>query len=507
MGFEFLPGPRGPSPCWDGKRLTSAYDPEREAQRWAEAVPAESGSLVFVAGDPLGLASAALAARGVSAVALLPGRPARDQGAPEIPREVLSWAPEDGPLEAFLANVFETTGPDQVVWQLWPSFERLAPETALAWSRRFRDYYRTVQGSWLTHRRFGPRLWRNALRNLLEWEHPVSLVPGDRPLVIAASGPSLDDGLALLAAHRDEFDLWALPSSFETLVRRGLAPDAGVATDGGFYAREHLHRLAGTRVPVLAALSSAPDPVLASLPGLYFSQGLPIERGLLTEWGSPWPEVPSQGTVAVTALRLALGATTGPVYIAGLDLAYRDLRGHTSPHTVDRRLDALHQRLAPAEGLWAERLFEQATVVHDGARTSPALLTYARWFASQARFPRAVHRIAPSAVRWDGMVELAWNQAPVHWSSCPGKRRVGWTPLLRAPDRAARRQAAARALKALDAKIRASAADDPWLIETARTAVPEALAEDFQARRLGKSSDRARTELAPFLENLREEFL
>ena len=502
MAFEVAAGPRGPAPSWNGKLLTSAYDPGREARIWAEAVKAPPSSLVFVAGDPLGFAAAALAPRGVRALALLPGASARAW----VPRGVEAWAPEDGPLESFLSDVFETTGPDAVVWEVWPAFERLAPDTALDWSRRFRDLYRTVQGSWLTQRRFGPRFWRNSLRNFLDCRHPVRLVPGHRPLVVAASGPSLDDGLAVLARYRDLFDLWALPSSFETLVRRGLIPDAGVATDGGFYAREHLQRLAGTAVPMLAALGSAADPVLAGRPCLFFSQGMAVERALLESAGSPFPEVPSQGTVAVTALRLALAATTGPVFIAGLDLSFRDLKGHTSPHTVDRRLEGLQNRLRPTEGLWAERWFEQATVVHEGVRTSPALMTYAGWFRSRARFDRPVFRVSPSALHWNSMTEVGWEQASDLWRRHGNRSAIDWVPAP-AAGKNQREQAARNALEALRLRAVEAAPDAPWLVEAARTAVPDALAEDFRARRAGKVSSAAKAALGPFLGALEEEFL
>jgi len=316
--------------------------------------------------------------------------------------------------------------------------------------------------------------------------------------VIAASGPSLDDGLEVLTRHRHRFDLWALPSSFETLVRRDLLPDAGVATDGGFFAREHLQRLAGTQVPVLAALASAPDPVLAGRPCLFFSQGLALERALLQGVGTPFPEVPSQGTVAVTALRLALEATTGPVFIAGLDLAFRGLRGHTSPHTVDRRLADRDHRLTPSEGLWAERLFEQAAVVRDGALTSPALWTYALWFQTRARFSRPVYRIAPSALHWDSMTEVSWEAAEKLWNRHEG-RPTAWTEAPRQSNRAQRRQGAYDALAALRARVDAAAPNDPWVIETAKTAVPEALAEDFRTWRQGKQGTAARDSLGPFL--------
>ena len=498
MGFEILTGPQGPSPQWDGKQLVSAYSPDREVQRWVETLNPTPGSLVFVAGDPLGLASRALVDRGCRAIALLPGPEAKawTQG-------VESWAPGDCPLEVFLSSIFDTTGPEGVVWEVWPSFERLAPEVVLDWSRRFRDHFRTVQGTWLTQRAFGRRFWANAVRNLQDWEHPTALVPGDRPLVIAASGPTLDDGLDTLARNRHLFDLWALPSSFETLVRRGIMPDAGVATDGGFYAREHLHRLAGTDLPLLAALGSSPDRELSRRRVLFFSQGMPVEKALLEAWGTPFPEVPSQGTVAVTALRLALEATSGPVFIAGLDLSYRDLRGHTSPHTVDRRLEALHHRLQPLEGQWAQRLFDQAPLVVEGVRTAPALWTYALWFRSRAKFSRPVFRIAPSGLRWNSMTEVSWNQSVDQWKAKGGSRPIRWTNLP-SQDRAQRGFKVAQALGNLRERVSRAGPEDPWLIEVARTAVPEALAQEYRHRRMAQATPLLKEALIDFLTNLQE---
>jgi len=482
--------------------LSSAYAPEKEARTWAESLGCGPGSLVFVAGDPWGLASLALQNRGIQAVALLPGRASLPWVAPGLPR----WVPEESSLETFLADLFETTGPEAVQWTVWPAFERLAPSVAQDWSHRFRDHFRTVQGSWLTQNYFGRKYWKNSLRNLLTWNRPARLVPGDRPVVIAASGPSLNDGFEVLARHRARYDLWALPSSFSTLVQRGLAPDVGVATDGGYYAKEHLHCLGPTEVPVLAALSSAPDPVLSQRPCQFFSQGMPVEQALFQSLGHPFAEVPSQGTVAVTALRLALEATSGPVFIAGLDLAFRDLRGHTSPHTVDRTLESRQGRFFPTEGLWAQRLFEQATEVHDGVRTSPALLTYAGWFRTRARFPRPVYRIAPSGLHWGSMTELTWDEAAARIHQAPGGQPQGWslTPGL-SPAR--RRDSVDRALRALQLRVASCAEDDPWLVNLARTAAPQALAEDFRARRRGLASDRARAAVGPFLDQLRDEVL
>ena len=498
MAFEIRAGARGPSALWNGLQLASSYDAPREARRWAESLSA-AHLLVFVAGDPWGLAAQALQTSGARAVALLPGNAAK----PHVPAGVTAWAPEDGGLERLIRGHLEDWGPDAVSWQVWPAFERHAPELALEWSRLFRDVYRRVQGSWLTQTRFGPRFWTNAVRNARDWEHGTVFRPGTRPVVIAASGPSLEESLPALREHRQRFELWALPSSFEVLLRRGLIPDAGVATDGGYYAREHLQRLAGTAVPLLAALTSAPDPVLAERPTLLFSQGMAVERPLLAAVMPGFGEVPSQGTVAVTAIELALAATSGPVCIAGLDLSFRDLRAHAAPHTVDRRLLSAHSRLTPYESQLAENLFSQAPVTAEGTRTAPALLTYAGWFRSGARFRRTVYRLAPSALRWSSMTGLQVNEAAALWRTA-GTDAVRWETVRSWPDAARRRQAVDAALTGLLERTEAAAEDDPWLVEAARTGAPRALAEDLRARRQGLPSGKAKLELCDFLRALRE---
>src|SRR6185369_10105830 len=119
MPFEIRHGPRGPSAYWEGKLLTSTYDHDKEARAWASRVSAERGALVFVAGDPWGLAARALVERGVRAIALLPGRASR----PLVPEGIEAWSAEQETLEARVQKVFETTGPDGVVWEVWPAFE------------------------------------------------------------------------------------------------------------------------------------------------------------------------------------------------------------------------------------------------------------------------------------------------------------------------------------------------------------------------------------------------
>ncbi|MEI8093186.1 MAG: 6-hydroxymethylpterin diphosphokinase MptE-like protein [Spirochaetales bacterium] len=410
----------------NGKALFSAYDPEKEATRWIGSLELAPTGTLFLLGDAGGYLEAAVAVHSpsVRVVSLVPEKTGSAS-------QEWSWWPGKQPLATFLEAVLEKTGPASCRWQVWPAFERAAPSECLEWTSTFRDVFRTVQGSWLTWKHSGTRWWRNALRNAAGWESAVTPVAGTRPIVVAASGPTLQDGLEVLRRCRSSFDLWALPSSFEALRLRGLEPDVGITTDGGFYAREHLRRLAGGKAQVVSALSGAPDSLLEARPTAFFGQGLPWETEILSQFPLPPTQVPSQGTVAVTALHWAQALTSGPVLVAGLDLAFRDFRAHVSGHTVDRRLASAVGRLSPWEALWAERYFSQATLeVAPGVHTSPAMRTYALWLGAQPRFARPLLRLAPTQVTWPGTQPLEWNALaelavegsgqPVTWSAVQG---------------------------------------------------------------------------------------
>ena len=476
MEFRREEGPRGLRLLVNGKSLYSSYAPEKEVAAWVATLRFPANATLFLAGDLQGHLARALESSWphLRIVNLLP------HAQTVAPHQAQwSWSPGQEPLEVFLERILELTGPADCHWQVWPALERAAPEETLAWATTFRDIYRTVQGSWLTRKYSGKRWWLNSLRNAVDWERPRFPRSGSRPILVAASGPSLGDGWDNLRLYRKDFELWALPSSFEALRLRGLEPDVAVTTDGGFYAKEHLQRLNGGSAVVLSALSGCGDIVLSRSPSLLFSQGLPWESRLLSVFPGTPAQVPSQGTVAVTALQWALALTSGPVLVAGLDLAFRDYRGHVAGHTVDRRLAPQVGRTRPWETQWAHRCFSQATISLGGRqRTSPAMRTYALWLGSKARFDRDVYRIAPTAQSWQGMVGLQWNEVGTLVRGGRGSPGVTWqSPPGSWPNRLLRRRLVRESLESWKAELRRGEFSQATLRSWAATSTPDALQE------------------------------
>ena len=94
---------------------------------------------------------------------------------------------------------------------------------------------RELNGSCATAAAMG-RLWmRSAVLNLVSIDAVLDgdvLRPG-RPVVIAASGPTLARCIPDIARVRDRVELWALPSAAPALAAAGLQPDLVVLTDPG----------------------------------------------------------------------------------------------------------------------------------------------------------------------------------------------------------------------------------------------------------------------------------
>jgi hypothetical protein len=231
--------------------------------------------------------------------------------------------------------------------------------------------------------------------------------------VIAASGPSLADSSFLLRELRHGMNLWALPSAVDYLLAVGLEPDLVVLTDPAYYSVYHTHAARGRELAFALPLSAAPGAWRVSSRLCFFAQPTFYELPLLAALGAAGRAIPPQGTVADTALELALALTPlegAPVVFAGLDFCYRDVQSHARPNAFEHFLLPGIRREAPLEHRVAAGALEEAPLRLRGfaGRTSLPLQTYAGWFAagSPAWSPR-VRRLLPSPVALPAIPSIA----------------------------------------------------------------------------------------------------
>ena len=139
----------------------------------------------------------------------------------------------------------------------------------------------------------------------------------------------------------------------------------------------HLHDALRARIPLAIALTAA-------LPSsAYDSPIIPIRD--LSKWQSivagasniPTFAAPQRGTVAATAIDLALDLSTGPIYLAGYDLGVREGRTHARPNALDRFYEDTASRLMPSASGSYERFLT--------AQSGQALRVYEDWMSENIR--------------------------------------------------------------------------------------------------------------------------
>jgi hypothetical protein len=446
-----------PSLRIDGIALHSPYDPAREADRFVEvSLKGESPSTIVLLGEGLGYATRALGERIPSARLVRVFYSEEIFGFSDADRPP-SWHPgSPQSIADFLrANIGELDmeGLRVIEWQpsasLFPSLSRTANEA-------LRQVLQELNGSLVTTLAAG-KLWiRNSIANFLCLDRSLAGAPCDpaRTVVVAASGASLERSLPLVARARGSVELWALPSSALYLRESGVRPDLIVMTDPGHWSMVHLH-FAAPPCPIAMPLSAARGiwrlgrtagaPLLLSQPSFF-------EEQLLGAAGVAAPRIAPHGTVAATALDLALSCTRGPVVAAGLDMCAEDITTHCRPNAFDELLWLREGRVRPHLSQSFHRVAAQEVARERSGATTVRILrsqrTYAGWFSEQSPLDRGrLFRLHPSPVALQRFAPLDGDEflalAAAHAGAKPGhglRNDQGY------PDRARREAIVARLL-------------------------------------------------------------
>lgn len=413
-----------------GVAIHSPYDPVREAQRFMDtALAAERPSTVVVLGEGLGYLSGCVSRRhpGVRVLRVCYSHELfrrsetflSEAWAADAPASDL-WHPgSDTGVGEFLRERIGELDIEGLRVLEWPPSSRLFPRQSRAANEALQQILRELNGSIVTTMAAG-KLWvRNCVSNFLFLEGPLQGVPcsAGRAVVIAASGPSLEESAPALRGVRGAIDIWALPSCAPFLRQAQLDPDLIIMTDPGFHAVGHLRHAplpCPVAMPLSAArglwdLSAAAKGSTAPLPYLIAQPGL-LEAELLQASGYSGPVIAPHGTVAATALDLARAASSGPIIFAGLDLCTNDIISHARPNEFEVSFQPRVNRTSPFDSLlygWSADRNAIRVPGSRSARASVSLQTYAGWLGRDRSVRHSpVFRLNPSAVTLPGMTPL-----------------------------------------------------------------------------------------------------
>lgn len=141
-----------------------------------------------------------------------------------------------------------------------------------------------------------------------------------KPYIITASGPSLDGELELLKANREKFNIISVGSSLRALMEKNIRPDAVVISDGKEGVRKQFTGYENENIP-LCFYAKASRWAVSDYKGpkfIFNATNCESEINIATE-----------GTVAVSAIDIAVKCKAKKIIFLGQDLAFVNDKSHT----------------------------------------------------------------------------------------------------------------------------------------------------------------------------------
>jgi hypothetical protein len=361
-------GPPVPVVAREGREwpMHSLVDPEREARRLEEAMPA--GGFIVALGLGAGyLLKRYLASKDTTGIIAV------EYSAPLL-RSLLE---EMDLSELFLDGRFSLLldpSPEELGQALLARYVPplsgdirslplrgrvdLDPEPFAAAAGAVKEILGSISDDYSVQAFFG-RLWfKNAVRNLFAAERSAAPLRPVRRAAISAAGPSLEGQIpALREAKRDGAFLIATDTSLPALMGSGLPPDAVISIDCQHIS--YYHFLGGMPEGVPLVLDLASPATLRRLGGSvrFFSSGHPFFTYVSTRW-RPLPALDTSGgnvTYAALSLAEALGAETA--LLAGADFSYPEGKSYARGTYIYDYFGRSQARLSSLESLFTGFLF------------------------------------------------------------------------------------------------------------------------------------------------------
>jgi len=367
----------------NGIKLHSSYDPEKEAARFIEtAFSNETPGTIILLGAGMDYTLKAIRKQ-YPAARVLPV-----YYSTEVYRQCGAqhgWHPQAGLslLDYMRENLNELDIKD-LKFLTWPASARIYSAFARQVELELSHFVKELSGSFLTSYTAG-KLWiKNSFYNFIHTDTLYTFTTPriDKPVLIAGSGPSLAAAVPLIHAERDRISVWALPSAVLFLEAHAIVPDLIILTDPGYYSTYHLRSLKAQSPALALPLAAGTGTWQLPARSVYLAQDNFFEKALLATLPLSFVPVAPLGTVAATALELALAISQNFVLLCGLDFCGQDIQSHVLPNPFQQWLESASGRLTPAYSLTYHRARTLSPLLDKSTRTrtSQPLQTYAGWF-------------------------------------------------------------------------------------------------------------------------------
>lgn len=160
----------------------------------------------------------------------------------------------------------------------------------------------------------------NMSHNYNTIDEVIKKLSTNKAYIVTASGPSLDMELDLVKEHREKFKIISVGSSLKALMSKEIKPDAIVILDGKEVVKMQLSGYENEDIPLCFSSSASRWAVNTyNGPKFIFNTGKENETIIKT-----------RGTVAVSAIDIAIKCNAKEIIFLGQDLAFIDGKSHTA---------------------------------------------------------------------------------------------------------------------------------------------------------------------------------
>lgn len=226
------------------------------------------------------------------------------------------------------------------------------------------------------------------------------------PALVLAAGPSLDEVLPFLSLIYDRCLVIAVDTALRAALRSGIEPDFVVVVDPQYWNARHLDFCHAPNTCLVTEAAAYPSVFRHTFEHrLLCSSQYPLGR-FLEKSVDPKGRLGAGGSVATTALDFALYLGAGPIWIAGLDLAYPGLKTHFSGAYFEERAFTRSNRFSPAEtqsfqSLMGAQLFSAPSASGGTVLTDRRLSLYTAWFEARLRQlpPGSCKSLSPGGIK------------------------------------------------------------------------------------------------------------
>lgn len=352
--------------------LHSSYSPEKEARRWVSSItPLFEPEIILITEPALGIQLSCLKERfpecKIAAV-----RYSHDFDAFNSGFDFIFYAEKEGELYSSLTRAFSEEKIYSILFLSWPASEKAFPLQSKIAVKEIKEVLERAKTLLVTRQCFEKRWLLNSLNLLKYSEKFFELKKTEADILIAASGPSLNDCMKIIKENQKKFVIIALSSAILPLLKNGIKPDFCLSSDGGYWAKAHLKSLFHHDIPLALPLEAdLPKKLYKSNKIIPLSYSDGPSKVLLNQLGIDFFEAERNPTVSGTALKLAQKLTEGKIFFAGLDLASVKGFNHCQPNELERNAAFTDKLLKSRE----ERLFKSSL-------PSQSLEIYRDWFSS-----------------------------------------------------------------------------------------------------------------------------